>query len=446
MELAGRPVFIRSNCSGVPWFHWAGEGAMASPHDKIREETLTQLCDSFVPAILFLRAMFPGASWENPHQTARIIIDDPLLERKYGFLNYNDLFQSLTNLRYGVTTAFIPANYLRTSPKAARAFAEHFPAHSICVHGCDHTNTEFGSANEKLLTQKSLAALARMEIHRERTGIPFDPVMVFPQGKFSTVAMRALRRVGFLAAVNSTRNATGQTDDTVALGEELLPATNRYSGVPIFTRRYPKQLSALALDLFLGKPAHVVEHHDWFAGGLGELERCVRFLQEVEPALTWPALSDSLSRQHLRRKEGDGKCHVRFFTATFDFENVDSHARSFVFTRAEPEAGEVKKVSVGGKEVSFVHRDGFIEFECGLAPREAVSIRLVDSAHAMTEAWSPGLKYRVSVRMRRTLSEIRDNHLVKHPALLNTAKQVVRRLKWSADSRLNAGEPAKEKL
>ena len=438
MELSGRAAFVRSTCFGVPCFHWAGEEAMASPDEQILEDTLPRRCDRFVPAIIFLRAVFPGACWENPCKTARIVIDDPLLQPKYGFLNYDELFQSLTRLRCGVTTAFIPWNYRRTTPKAALAFAGYFPGHSLCVHGCDHTNNEFGGADENLLMQKSLTALARMESHRERTGISWEPVMVFPQGKFSSAAMRALRRAGFLAVVNSTRRATDQSCGGVPLREELLPATNRHAGVPIFTRRYPKQLSALALDLFLGKPAHIVEHHEWFAEGLTGLEKCVRFLREVEPDLSWPTLSDSLSRQHLRREDRDGKCHVRFFTTKFDFENADDRVRAFVFTRAEPEDDRVTAVLVDGRIVPFVQRDGFMEFTCELAPRQAVSITISDEAPAMIEGWTPGLKYRASVRIRRTLSELRDNHLVKHPALLKTAKRVVRRLKWTADSNLKA--------
>ena len=434
MELSGRAAFVRSTCFGVPWFHWAGEEAMISPDEQILEDTLPRFCGRFVPAIIFLRAVFPGACWENPGKTARFVIDDPLLQQKYGFLNYDELFQSLTRLRCGVTTAFIPWNFRRTTPEAARAFAGYFPGHSLCVHGCDHTNHEFGGSDENLLTQKSLAALARMGSHGARTGLAWEPVMVFPQDTFSSTAMRALRRAGFLAVVNSTRRASDERDARGPLREELLPATNRYSGVPIFARRDPKRLSTLALDLFLGKPAHIMAHHDWFAACPDGLERCVRFLREVEPALSWPTLAESLPRQHLRREGGDGKCHVRFFTPTFEFASADDRARSFVFTRAEPADGGVKTVSVDGKAMPFVRRDGFVEFACDLAPRAAVSITLTDAVPATTAAWTPGLKYRASVQMRRTLSELRDNHLVKYPALLKTAKQAVRHLKWSADS------------
>lgn len=444
MELAARPVFIRTNRCGAPWFHWAGGDSIADPNESIHEDTLMRRCERLVPPIMFLRAAFPNACWENPVRTARVIIDDPLLRESYGFLNYHDLFKSQARLRYGVTTAFIPWNYRRTSRKAARVFSEHHPSHSICVHGCDHSNNEFGVTDENLLDRKSQASVARMENHERQTGIPWDRVMVFPQGKFTTVAMRAVRHAGFLAVVNSTRIAANHNGSDSSLGEELLPATNRYAGLPIFARRDPTQMTAYALDLFLGKPVHVVEHHDWFAKGCDDLEECVRFLKKIEPALAWPSLAESLPRQHLRRQGGDGKCHVRFFTSQFEFESPDSRARSFLFTRPEPEECRVKSVRVGGAEVPFTHRDGFVEFECELGPKQRVSMRLHDSA-PNESAWTPGLKYRAMIHVRRKLSEFRDNHLVKHPALLRSAIQGVRRLKWSTDGRHPNGVHREEK-
>lgn len=439
MTLGGEPALVRATQRGATWFHWTAVDEIASPGTRLGEAALTRWCDRLVPPMLFLRAVFPGASWENPVKTARVVIDDPLLEPSYGFLKYQDLFDSMARLRYGTTTAFIPWNFQRTSQKAARWFAENHPAHSICVHGCDHTNNEFGVTDENLLGQKTQAALARMAEHEQRTGLPWDRVMVFPQGKFSTVAMRALRRAGVLAVVNSNRNATDRAGEDTLLGDELWPATNRYSGVPIFARRCPSRLSTFALDLFLGKPAHVMAHHDWFAQGCAELERCVRFLQEAEPGLSWPSLAESLPRQHLRREGGDGKCHVRFFTAKFAFENPDARARSFLFTRPEPDEGRVGSVTVEGRDVSFVPRDGFIEFECELGPREKISIQLNDAAPAVRAAWTPGLKYRAAVHARRLLSEFRDNHLVRYPALLRRANQGVRHLKWSADAEREGG-------
>jgi hypothetical protein len=435
VELAGKAAFIRTTNGGAPQFHWTAVDEIANPSARIAEDMLSRRCDRFVPPIMFLRAAFPDSCWENPVKIARVIIDDPLLERKYGCLRYDDLMTSLAAFRYGVTTAFIPWNYRRTTPEAARFFAGHVPAHSICVHGCDHTNNEFGVTDDDLLTQKAVVALHRMETHQQRTGIACDTVMVFPKGQFSSTAIQAVRRAGFLAVVNSTRRPADSSNIGLTLGEELLPAMTCCLGLPIFTRRYPKELSAYALDLFLGRPAFIGEHHDWFAQGCGELERCVEFLNRVEPNLSWPSLADGLQRQHLRRRGDDGSRQIRFFTPKFEFENPESKACSFVFTKAEPEPCLVETVTVEGEDVPFTYDDGRLTFKCELQPLQKVVVRLNDSNPAVAGAWAPSFKYRAQVRLRRAMSELRDNHLVKHPRLLAVARKIVGSVKWWSDAK-----------
>ena len=430
MELEHKPAFVCSVLGTIPCFHWAGVETIANPSARIQEDLLARQCDRFVPPIMFLRAAFGSACWDNPVKTARVIIDDPLLESRYGFLHYDDLVKSLANLRYGATTAFIPWNHHRTRLRMAHFFSQHYPAHSVCVHGCDHTNNEFGTTNQDILTQKGLLALQRMDKHRQRTGLAYDPVMVFPQGRFSTGAIRALRLSGFLAVVNSTRIPIDSSDIGLTLKEELLPATNYLSGLPLFMRRYPRQMSAYALDLFLGKPAHVVEHHDWFARGLGELHRCVEFLQEAEPGLVWPSLSDALRQHHLQRHANKGIREIRFFTPWFEFENPEPYSLSVAFSKSEPEPDLVESVTIGGQRVPFVRENGQIVFQKEMLPKQRIEIRVNAVVPSAAKAWHPGIRYRASVSVRRRLSELRDNHLVRHPVLLRAGKKIVR--PWSS--------------
>src|SRR5690242_8428366 len=106
--------------------------------------------------------------------------------------------------KFSTSIAFIPWNFKRSDRSVAELFAANPGSLSLCVHGCDHTRGEFGGNDCDTLESKSRQALARMRMHRTRSGLGFDEVMVFPQGIFSTAAMKALKRSGFLAAVNST--------------------------------------------------------------------------------------------------------------------------------------------------------------------------------------------------------------------------------------------------
>ena len=78
------------------------------------------------------------------------------------------------------------------------------------------------------------------------------------------------------------------------IADFLRPAITRYNGFPIFQRRYPRRLFDSAFDLFLGKPALVVEHHEYFRKGCGAMEEFVAGLYELEPALSWPTFDHSI--------------------------------------------------------------------------------------------------------------------------------------------------------
>src|SRR5262249_39112641 len=139
---------------------------------------------------------------DSPH--ACFIVDDPLLKRRYGFLDYQRLLDLMERERFCTSLAFIPWNFKRSDPGVAKLFATHPDRYSLCVHGCDHTRGEFGITDQHLLRAKSQKSLERMALHRKRSGLRFDNIMVFPQGIFSTAAMDALKSCDYLAAVNST--------------------------------------------------------------------------------------------------------------------------------------------------------------------------------------------------------------------------------------------------
>jgi hypothetical protein len=426
MDVGHVPVFIRLKRASNGFFLWANGDTIPGPRNQFAEADLARRCDRFVPVLVFLRSSFRGHCWENPVKTARVIIDDPLLKERYGFIDYEEMLHSMRRLSCGITTAFIPWNWRRTSRRDAQLFAPFLPDHSICVHGCDHTRNEFGEGSEHDLAAKASVALERMDIHRDRTDLGSSRVMVFPQGKFSSAAMRALRRAGFLAAVNSTRVPTDDPGATVPLVQELQPAITCYSGLPLFKRRYPADLEACSLDLFLGRPAHIVEHHSWFRQGCGDFERCVEWLKAIQPGLSWPSLEVGLPQQQWRRISTNGEMEIRFFTSQFSFESPLEDVASFAFSKPEPDANLVESVTVDGRPIAYDLDEGMMRFCVQLRPKRPIAIAVNVAHHDGTVRWSPPLKYRVRVGLRRALSEMRDNHLAKHPAAFRAAETVIR--------------------
>jgi hypothetical protein len=187
-----------------------------------------------------------------------IIIDDPLLRENYGFLNYRKLLKLMDVHNFFTTIAFIPWNYNRTDKKIADLFRERLDRFSLCVHGCDHTRGEFAKKDFNYLDNKVKLATARMIEHEKRTGIPFDRIMVFPQGEFSNEAMEALKKNNYMAAVN-----------TVAM-----PVNGPIScNLPFFLRYKPEDVIDCISD-----PTFIVLHHDYFKKGY---ERLTDFVDEL---------------------------------------------------------------------------------------------------------------------------------------------------------------------
>ena len=224
---------------------------------------------------------------ERPKTLACLIIDDPLLKPRYGCLNYEKLLEAMKIHNFFTEIAFIPWNYRRSKAETVQLFADNPDYYSLCVHGCDHTSNEFGEDDYQALKALSSTALWRMEQHQRLTGLPYDPVIVFPQGRFSSTAMKALKDQGYFAAFNSTIHAT-DTDDPPVI-ESQRPATRIYHDFPLFLRRYPKDKSLFIQDLALGRPIIIVEHHNAFRDGYKEITDLVDWINGLGK-IRWTSL------------------------------------------------------------------------------------------------------------------------------------------------------------
>jgi len=220
---------------------------------------------------------------------ACLIIDDPLLRPRYGCLNYKKVLQEMKEHNFFTEIAFIPWNYKRSDPKTVRVLADNQEYFGICVHGYNHTANEFGGGDYQKVSALSSTALERMEEHKRLYGLPYDPVMVFPQGRFSSVAMLALKDQGYRSAFNSTLRATD--GDELPFIEYQRPATTIYHDFPLFLRRYPKNKSGFLQDLALGRPIIVVEHHGIFKTGYKPMTDFIDWVNGLGN-IKWKSLSD----------------------------------------------------------------------------------------------------------------------------------------------------------
>jgi hypothetical protein len=377
-----------------------------------REVSQLSFFPSVVPFIIFLREVFGQQCWHNPSPRACLIIDDLLLRMKYGFIDYKALLEAMQKQQISISIAFIPWNYRRTSKDVANIFLSNADRFSLSIHGSDHTKSEFGGTDEMELRYKGIEALQRMSLHQRHYGVPFDAVMVFPQGLFSNIAMNALKLSGYLAVVNSTPYSLDVTDESLTLADLLDVAVTKYSNLPLFIRRYPKYLPEVAFDLFLGKPALLVEHHGYFRAGYDSIAALVDKLNSFCQRLKWTNLESICSRACMIRFAESGDAHLRFYTDNFWMQNNADQPQNFVLFRRlspkEPFAG----VRINGQRGDCYQENEFLIIPLHLNAKQEAEIR-VDRGKfdARAVSFRQGPMRDVRVFIRRHLSECRDNYV-----------------------------------
>lgn len=409
----GEAVFVRISSKGCQLFLLAQDVFVDLESPAPGKESPLEWFEGFVPFMMFVRSFFGKACWQAQSVRGCVIIDDPLLRRRYGHLDYQDLLGSMQRRGYSTCIAFIPWNYRRTAAETAALFRARPELFSLCVHGCDHRGGEFALSDSACLKALLESAWARMERHRRLTQIPFSPVMVFPQGLFSKAAMKALGGSQFLAAVNTTAQPTDGGPPWLTFGEVLEPAVTRYSSFPLFSRRYPTRLADCVLDVFVGKPLLLVEHHGYFREGCGKIEKFVGQLNALAPKLNWTNLENICSQTCLVRVDSDGCRHVRFYTDRFVMPAAGESGPCILYRRH----GETPEpvVKVNGRLTTAILNDGWLVIRLNRdanAPVEVVLDRRKEQAPASAE--SSSFLREAGTFMRRRASEFRDNVLDKN--------------------------------
>ncbi len=433
MRLEEPPSFVRVSLGKASVFVWSSLRIFNVFRPLAAEIEFEQAADEYIPAIIFLRFAFGEECWHNPNPGAGIVIDDPLLTENYGFIKFPLLLESARRNGYHVTLAFIPWNYWRSRAKKAQMFISYSDCFGICAHGCDHTNNEFRSADYDELLQKNFVARQRMERHARRTGLDSEPFMVCPQEQYSLTALRAFSDSRqFVALMCTACIPRNLRTPQIRAADLLLPAQDSFYGFPIFKRHYWNGMAVFAMALFLGKPAILVEHHEFFRDGSAGAEEFTRRLVELRPKLTWRSLADTVTRTHVRRRVSKSKQEVRFFTDTFYLEHELEQPMQFRFLRRIPETTQIKHVRADGNEVAFTREDGFLTFEIQLQRPKTLTVQVDVAPIKPVKCYSPGLRYQASVALRRCLSEFRDNVIARNRTALRTGRRFMKVLKQTA--------------
>jgi hypothetical protein len=402
IEYKGVPIFISTSKEIIDL-----EARLTSQNFDVRGHLL-----SAVPIVLYIKWAFGETCWSAPETNACLVIDDPVLRSRHGFVNFHELLSLMKRHKFSTNVAFIPWNWRRSAPEVARLFRENPESYSISVHGCDHTRAEFGGSDRRRLYWKTQQALERMNRHASITGIRHDRVMVFPQGIFSEAAMSALKRTNLIAAVNNDIISADPTPRVITVSDVWDIAVMGYA-FPLFTRRYPWEgIENFAFDALLGKPAIIVIHHDYCSDHCLRLIDFVDRLNALNCQPTWRNLGEVVQRSCRQRNISSTEVEVEMYATELCIENFSEQPKHFLIKRRECEPSAIREICGGSGPITWNSVNGYITSEIELTPgqSEMVGIRF----HELAENGSNGdnLSYTLKAMLRRYLCEVRDNYIM----------------------------------
>ena len=423
-------LFARTTVGKVPFFLDASE-SIVDIHQRAAIYFDVKKCFAgAVPLVMVLMSAFREICVAPARTNACVIIDDPLLQQRYGFLNFRELLQLMEKLNFATSIAFIPWNWRRSHRGTVSDFQANRQKLSICIHGCDHSGAEFATRAPGLLNGLLKTANSRMEGLWKKTGLAHDRVMVFPQGSFSPEAVLALKSNGFVAAVNTEIAPAGKTANETTIADLWSVAILRYGQFPIYTRRYMHHgIENFAFDGLLGKPCFVVGHHELLRDHGKNLADFIARLSSLHWNLSWRTVGDAVIRSY-RMQRRDGMIRLKMFAEQTIFENREPIPLQITVVKDEPGIKIIKNVTFNGENVNYSFADGCLQFVIQVAPESVADIRC--NYHEVVAPPVAGAKPvvgRVKVAARRYLSEFRDNYLARNDLVLRAASAAKRLLK-----------------
>jgi hypothetical protein len=414
IEYKGAAVFISTSKEIIDL-----EAGLTSQNFDVRDHFL-----SAVPLVLYIKWAFGETCWNASESNACLVIDDPVLKSRHGFVDFQELLSLMKQHHFSTNIAFIPWNWRRSAPEVARLFKENPENYSVSVHGRDHTRAEFGGSNQQRLYWKTQQALEWMNRHESITGIRHDRVMVFPQGIFSEAAMSALKRTDLIAAVNNDIISADPHPRVITVSDVWDIAVMVYS-FPLFTRRYPWEgIENFAFDALLGKPVIIIIHHDYCSDHCSRLINFIGRLNALKYPPTWRSLGEVVRRSCRQRNLSSGEVEIEMYAAELRVDNGSEQPKRLSIRRRECEPSAIREICDRSGPIAWNSVDGHINFEIELSPGQSKMVGIRFHELAKNGSNEDNLPYTLKAMLRRYLCEVRDNYIT--PARFRLAALVSR--------------------
>jgi hypothetical protein len=272
-----------------------------------------------------------------------------------------------------------------------------------------------------------------MDVLRQRTALDHDRVMIFPQGEFSTEAGRVLKLNGFVAAANTEVTPTKESGNEPRVADLWDVAISRYGDFPIYTRRYANHgVENFAFDLLLGKPCLLVTHHNEFKDDAPSLIKRIDELNALPCKLVWCSLGDVIVNSYKMRNRGDDTEIIQMYAKRLIVENADGEEKIVEICKRETDPNCVDTVRINGKECAWTLGNGCIRFHAAISAKSRVSVDISYMDQLGSGLYRETVGYEVRTRIRRYLSEVRDQYICRSKTLIYGATWVRKAWKRAA--------------
>jgi len=410
------PVFIEEDLEGQRVFVLCKSNPAGSVAIESALDNAEVVFGRVAALMMFAKYAAGDRGWHAPRHFANLTIDDPWLHEPYGNLSYTGLLGEMEKHNFHTTIAFIPWNYDRNESSTVSLFRRYPDRFSICVHGDDHAHKEFTDyASKPLAVQVSALkqAVVRMEGFRERTGIPYDRVMVFPHSIAPEQTLAALKASDYLATVNSQNVPMGSTRPAGSLFA-LRPVTLAFGGLPSILRYSvadPTPRYRIMINEFLDNPLFFYAHQDYFAKSLSAFDEVADEVNASEPDTRWSGVGEIVRHLYVVKQREDGDFDVVGFTSELSLENTSPREATFHVRKEETGPGVVS-ASVDGERFPYQLKDGDLQLSVRIPAGQSrnVSIKYSSSKDFSGISPSKGSLYVYSLRMA---SDFRDMTLSK---------------------------------
>jgi hypothetical protein len=350
-----------------------------------------------VPAMLFIRFSLGDRVWHNNHRYANLTIDDPALVEPEGALSYFRLLQEMEEHNFHTTIAFIPKNWKASQPSVVDIFRRYPNRYSLVVHGNNSDGYEFyrySVRESDTLPARPFPdqeadikeALERMESHTQTTGIPYGKVMVFPEGIAPEDTLVLLKKYNFNVTVN------GQDVPLDAFPPRnydfnMYQANMNYGNFASIKRGSPTSEDYI-FDFFVGKPALMYTHQNFFTGNIGAfnpIADAINRLGNVE----WQSLDYIAKHLYLEKVNDDGSIDVKVYGNHSVLSNDTDREQVYHISKEETLNVPIARLTVNGTQLNYSIKNGQLLLDLKVPARSSAEVIIT---YDTTAAISPSLR------------------------------------------------------